>query len=197
MTFACCCLLLPFLSRPDSLSRPANNSVAEPFRCRAVHVDVAGVRNDGGAQRDRADRLQRPPVARRLDSDKRRHRHRREHGARAAPGVDAVFTPGHSISIDFAIQRRHCCEPAEASSIGTIEVLHNSSDACYALRSVIEDTDVVGGACAVQLDRWYPTQFIFADSRLAFDRIYSGTPPNGVCALGRGGDWQVPCSATG
>lgn len=114
----------------------------------------------------------------------------------AAPGVDAVFAPGHWISV---ISQSSGAIAVNLQRLtfhdGHIGVLHNSSDAgVYTLSGiVIEDTDVVGGACAVQFEQVAsgPAQFIFADSRLAFDRIYSGTPPNGVCALGHGGDWQV------
>ena len=114
----------------------------------------------------------------------------------AAPGVDAVFAPGHWISVvsqstgNIAVNLQRL-----TLHDGHIMVLHNSSDAgVYTLSGiVIEDTDVTNGACAVKFEQVAPgpAQFILGDSRLAFTRSHAGLAPNAVCALGDGGDWQV------
>jgi hypothetical protein len=114
----------------------------------------------------------------------------------AAPGVDAVFAPGRWISV---ISQSSGAVAVNLQRLtlrdGHIAVLHNSSDAgVYTLSAiVIEDTDVSPGACAVQFEQAAPgsAQFILGDSRLAFARSYTGPAPNGVCALGDGGGWQV------
>jgi hypothetical protein len=114
----------------------------------------------------------------------------------AAPGVDAVFAPGHWISVisqstgSIAVNLQRL-----TLHDGHIVVLHDSSDAgVYTLSDiVIEDSDVAGGACAVQFEQAAPgpAQFILGDSRLTFTRAYAALAPSGVCALGDGGNWQV------
>ncbi|MEO5624149.1 MAG: choice-of-anchor Q domain-containing protein [Dokdonella sp.] len=115
----------------------------------------------------------------------------------AVATIDAVFGNGHFITVNSP--------PSGAMNVtlqrltlrhGHVAVNHNSdTNSTYTLSQLLlEETDVFNGACVVDfadLGAGSP-QFIFSENRLALQQSGGGSfPPNGVCARGLGGPWQV------